>query len=184
MRAAQLPNSDSTVIALFLTLLGHEIIKMTIFQPRRKKEFPRQLLNQPASGRREVLGFFSFWFPCATKFDSSISPEDVALWTMKSSPRAVLWHTAQSAREKEQKSCLSSETSCQKAKFRQILPNWAFFSPQVYAGENSHMLCWQQQQTSSSINILINIFILLVSIIDINQTNINALWGKAIFVRK
>lgn len=130
MRAAQLPNSDSTVIALFLTLLGHEIIKMTIFQPRRKKEFPRQLLNQPASGRREFLGFFSFWFPCATKFDSSISPEDVALRTMKSSPRAVLWHTAQSAREKEQKSCLSSETSLvRRQNSDKFFPTGHFFLP-------------------------------------------------------
>lgn len=57
MRAAQLPNSDRTAITLFVTLLGREITKMTIFQPRHKREFPRQLLNQPASGKRDFFPF-------------------------------------------------------------------------------------------------------------------------------
>lgn len=138
MRAAQLPNSDRTAIILFLTLLGREIIKMTIFQPRHKRQFPRQLLNQPASGSR----FFNpFWFPCATKFDSSISPEDAAVWTMKSPPLPVLWHTAWSAGEKEQKSWLSSGTSFvwrqNSDKFFQMRH---FFSPSLCWREKPHTL--------------------------------------------
>lgn len=178
MRAAQLPNSDRTAIILFLTLLGHEIIKMTIFQPRHKRQFPRQLLNQPASGSR----FFNpFWFPCATKFDSSISPEDAAVWTMKSPPLPVLWHRAWSAGERNRKVGSHQEHLLSEGKIQTNSSKWGISSPQAYAGERSHTLCWEQQPTSSSINILINAP--LTAVLDINQTIINALWGKAIFVR-
>lgn len=133
MRAAQLPNSDRTAITLFLTLLGHEIIKMNIFQPRHKREFPRELLNQPESGSRD---FFSLLISlCHQVWQQHLSRGCSNV--VKSSPLPVLWHTAWKGTENLS---LIRNIFCQKAKFRQILPNWAFFSPSLCWREKPHTL--------------------------------------------